>query len=461
MIAREEVEKTLARALVRGADFADIFIEKKTGNSIIVEDGKLEAINSGLTIGAGIRVISGEAIGFASVDSIDTEALLEAAGIASAIATEANPRPAQIAIPHEPRKMGTHSPPEQTADIAQKAEKAKIASKAAWGTDKRIRQVSVGYSDSERTICVADSHGGWICETSSATRLAVSIVAAEGNIVQTGHESPGNRQGFEFFEDNNPETTALTAANRALKMLDAKPAPTGAMPVVLNEGYGGVLLHEACGHGMEADLALKGASVFAGKVGSQVASTLVTAIDDPTLTDWWGSYLCDDEGTLAEKNTLIKDGIMMKYMHSRETARKMGEKTTGNGRRQSFRHLPIPRMSNTYIAPGKTPLEQMIRAIDYGFYAKALGGGQVNTINGDFVFAVAEGYMIEKGKITHPVRGATLIGNGAQALMAVEAVGSHLDAKAGMCGKDGQSVPVTTGQPAVMIAKLTVGGTSI
>lgn len=461
MITREVIDKILRSALSKGADFADVYLEEKATNIITAEDGKIETVSSGSTIGAGIRAISGDAVGFSSIDSIDEASMIEAAGIAAKIAKDAKTQGVSLKAPTGLKRFADKSTFVDKARIDEKADKLKAASRAAWGLDGRIKQVTVSYADQVKSFWLADSNGTWVSDARPSTRLAVHIVAAEGASVQTGYEGPGALEGFEFFNSFEPEEIAQKAARRALAMLAAKPAPTGEMPVLLEEGYGGVLLHEACGHGLEADLVLKSASVFAGKIGQQVASSVVTAVDDPTIPGWWGSYGCDDEGVQSRKNVLIENGVLAKYLHSRETARKMAQEPTGNGRRQSYRHIPIPRMSNTYIAPGQTAFDDMVASIDFGFYAKALGGGQVNTVNGDFVFGVDEGYMIEKGRITHAVRGATLIGNGLNVLMDVEAVGKNLSAKPGFCGKDGQSVPVTTGQPAIKIRRMTIGGTSL
>lgn len=459
MINIEVVEGILNIALAQGARFADLYAESKSSTSIVAENHEIEIINTGTVSGTGIRILAGEAAGFASIDSLEARELKSAAETARAVVN--SPAIQKAVCFQENRGIRPDRRTTESASINQKTDLVRKASEAGWARDRRIRQVSVGYVDQTKKVLVADSKGNWAEDEFSATRLTVSVVAADGPAVQTGHEGPGRLQGFEFFKQIDPTEVAILAADRALKMLEAKAAPTGEMPVVLEEGYGGVLLHEACGHGLEADLVIKESSVFGDRIGTKVASSEVTAIDDPTIESWWGSYSFDDEGVPARRNVLIEDGILCKYIQSRETARKTGAEPTGNGRRQSFRHLPIPRMSNTFIAPGKSSVDEMIASVKRGLYAKALGGGQVNTANGDFVFGVSEGYMIENGKIGRPVKGATLIGNGLQVLLDVAAVGVRLVAKPGFCGKDGQSVPVTTGQPAILVSRMTVGGTAL
>jgi len=321
--------------------------------------------------------------------------------------------------------------------------------------------VLVSYADSTRKVLIANSEGLVAADECILTRISVQVVARKGDIIQTGYESPGAQMGFEFFDRHSPEDAARIAAERALLMLEAKPAPTGRMPVVLEAGFGGVLFHEACGHGLEADLVQKDASVYRGRRGERVASRLVTAIDDATIAHGWGSFRFDDEGIDAQKTVLIEEGILRGYLHNRLTALREGVLPTGNWRRQSYGFLPLPRMSNTFIASGEASLEEMIGSVERGLYAKALGGGEVDPATGDFVFAVSEGYLIEKGKIAHPVRGAILIGNGPQVLEKIDLIGKGLDFKPGMCGKEEQEVPVSTGQPPLRISELTVGGTEI
>jgi TldD protein len=286
-------------------------------------------------------------------------------------------------------------------------------------------------------------------------------VAGRNGVIQVGQEAPGALSGPDFYLKHDPAASAITAARRALTMLDAGPSPTGKMTVVVNSGTGGVLLHEACGHGLEIDHVHKGASLYRGKVGQPVASEVVTASDNPTLPGQWGSYEYDDEGTPSQHTLIIEKGVLKEFLYDRHEAMKDGRESTGNGRRQSFRYAPVPRMSNTYIEPGGTDPADIIASTKSGLYAKKMGGGQVDPVTGDYVFGVSEGYLIEDGKIAAPVRGATLIGNGPRTLELIDAVGNDLSFEEGTCGKDGQGVPVTTGGPTFRITELTVGGTEI
>jgi TldD protein len=290
------------------------------------------------------------------------------------------------------------------------------------------------------------------------TRFGVNCVAVGDTGMQTGTEAPGRTLGFEIFDEIDPEDVARTAAERALTMLRARPAPRGKLPVVLKRGAGGVLFHEACGHGLEADLVDKDASVFRGHVGEEVASPLVTLIDDGTYAREWGTYAIDDEGAPAQRNVLIERGVLTDYMWDLVRARKHGRVSSGNGRRETYQHLPMVRMTNTFLLAGDGDPDDIIRDTEHGLYCVALGGGQVDTATGDFVFGITEAYMIERGEITEPVRAAQLIGNGPETLRLVDAVGSDFDTWAGTCGKDGQGVPVSSGQPTLRVAELTVGG---
>jgi TldD protein len=288
----------------------------------------------------------------------------------------------------------------------------------------------------------------------------VSCVASGDTGMQTGYEAPGRTVGFELFDEVDPADIAREAARRALEMLKARPAPSGTLPVVLKRGAGGVLFHEACGHGLEADLVGRDASVFRDKVGTQVASPLVNLVDDGTYAREWGTYAIDDEGHPAQRNSLIENGELTDYMWDHLRARKAGRQSSGNGRRQSYHHLPMVRMTNTYVLAGEEDPEEIIRQTPHGIYCVQLGGGQVNTATGDFVFGITEAYMIENGEITHPIRSANLIGNGPEVLRAIDAVGNDFSTWTGTCGKDGQGVPVSSGQPTLRVAAMTVGGTA-
>jgi TldD protein len=349
--------------------------------------------------------------------------------------------------------------PESVAK-ARKAEVLERADHAARTVSDSIRQVSATYADSRRRVLIANSDGLLVDDDRVRTRFGVSCVAAGDTGMQTGTEAPGRTVGFEIFDEIDPEEVARTAAERALTMLRARPAPRGRLPVVLRRGAGGVLFHEACGHGLEADLVDKDASVFRGQVGELVASPLVTLVDDGTYAREWGTYAIDDEGAPAQRNVLIEDGVLTDYMWDLVRARKHGRASSGNGRRETYQHLPMVRMTNTFLMPGADDPDDIIRDTAHGLYCVALGGGQVDTATGDFVFGITEAYMIERGEVTEPVRAAQLIGNGPETLRLVDAVGNDFDTWAGTCGKDGQGVPVSSGQPTLRVAELTVGGTA-
>lgn len=460
MIPDEVLQKTLKAALASGGDFADVFVEDKLTNAIRLEDGKIERAVSGRSKGAGVRVIAGGITGFAFTDEVSQEALIKTARAAGAVAkTQSN---LVIAVDLREKLPGLKHLVElwpETIARPAKAEIVRRADEAARGLSKEIRQVSVLYADSAQKVLLANSEGLLVRNERIYSRLTVQVVAMRNGVIQTGMESPGGQMGFEFFRHNPPEEVARLAGERALTMLAARPAPAGRMPVIIEAGSGGVLFHEACGHGLEADLVQKKASVYLNRLGERVASGIVTAIDDSTINQGWGSFCFDDEGSPAQKTVLIEAGRLSNYLHSRLTAQKAGCLSTANGRRQSYGHIPIPRMTNTFIAPGDSSFEEMIESTKRGLYAKTLGGGQVDTATGDFVFGVSEGYLIENGRVTTPVRGATLIGNGPRILEKIDLIASNLDFRAGTCGKEEQAVPVGTGQPTLRIAELTVGGT--
>ena len=335
------------------------------------------------------------------------------------------------------------------------------AEEVARSAADTITQVSARYGDSRRRILVANSDGTFAGDDQTRTMFSVSCVASGDAGLQTGTETVGLSVGFELFDRYDVEDLARRAADRALTKLAARPAPSGTLPVVIGPGSGGVLFHEACGHGLEADLVRKGATAFAGRLGEQVASPLVTLIDDGTMGDEWGHYAIDDEGRPAARNVLIEDGVLVDYMWDGLRARAEGRPSSGNGRRQSYRHLPMVRMTNTYLAGGESDPADIIASVDNGVYVARLGGGQVNTASGDFVFGMVEAYMIEDGQLTAPLREGQLIGNGPKVLQMIEAVGNDFEmGPPGTCGKDGQGVPVGDGVPTLRVAELTIGGTA-
>jgi TldD protein len=449
-------ERVLARALAHGGEFAEVFAERRSGLTLAIDESRIESVQSGAEEGAGVRVLSGGTTYFAHVDGLDPPDLERAAGEAAAAlrGDRAEPRPLRAAAT-SPQPV--ERPPEGVP-AARKAELLRELDERARAAGAEIAQAMASYGEARRTVAVANSEGLLSGDDRTRLRIGAQAVARRDGRVETGAETLGAHRGFELFDDD-PAAIAAAAARKALTLLDAGPAPTGSMPVVVGGGFGGVLFHEMTGHGLEADHVQKGASVYAGKLGEAVAQPLLTAYDDGRLPGEWGSDAIDDEGTPTQKTRVIEDGRLAGFLYDRRSAERDGVASTGNGRRESFRHLPIPRMTNTYIAPGETEPEAIIGEVEKGFYAVSFAGGQVDPATGDFVFGVSEGYLIEAGEVTRPCRGATLVGNCLQALAAIDAVGSDFWMKTGMCGKGGQKVPVGTGQGHVRIAAMTVGGT--
>jgi TldD protein len=458
MLEKNDLQEVLEIALKKGGDFAEIYLEQKTTTGVACEADKIERIVTGNDVGGGIRVITGENTLYAFTNDLSKKGLIK---VAEVISRAVQGTKKDLTLNLEKANSAVNFPiikrPEDVS-IDSKVDVVKKANNVARSIDERIKQVTVSYSDVVQNITVANSEGVFVEDERIRTRLVVNAVAAENGQIQTGYEAVGGHAGFEYLENNQPEELANQAVGRALLMLEAKPAPAGKMPVVMAGEAGGTMVHEACGHGLEADLVQKQLSVYGGKKGQKVASDLITVIDNGTLGQKYGSFRFDDEGTPSQKNILIENGILKDYMYDYLTAKKEGRNSTGNGRRESYQDRPIPRMTNTLIAPGKDKAEDIVRNTKHGLLVKKMGGGQVNTTTGDFVFEVTEGYLIEDGKITVPVRGATLTGNGPQALTIVDAVGGDLGFAIGTCGKDGQGVPVSDAQPTLRIPELVVGG---
>jgi TldD protein len=461
MLDPDVLERTLQHALRNGGDFAEVFAEDRRSSNARLDDGKVEEVVSGRDRGAGIRVVRGDTTGFAHTADLSEDGLRIAAEAAASAARSQGGATKTIALtrhdvpaPHDIAVLP------ETVDKRRKVELLARADSAARRESSSITSVTASYADSRRRILVANSDGLLTGDDQVRTRFMVQCVATGDTGMQTGHEGPGRTLGFEMFDEFSPEDIAQQAARRAHTLLDAVPAPSGRVPVVLKKGAGGVLFHEACGHGLEADLVKRDASVFAGRVGEQVASALVTLVDDGTYAREWGTYAIDDEGAPARRNVLIENGVLTDYMWDLVRARKEGRRSSGNGRRETYQHLPMVRMTNTFLLAGETDPEDIIRDVDYGIYCVQLGGGQVNTATGDFVFGVTEAYLIEKGRVTAPIRAAQLIGNGPEVLSMIDAVGNDFDTWAGTCGKSGQGVPVSSGQPTLRIREMTVGGTA-
>ncbi len=449
-------ERVLARALANGGDFAEVFAERRKGQTLAIDERRIESVQSGAEEGAGVRVVDGNTTYFAHVDGLDPADVERAAGEAAAAlgAEGREPRPLQA---HEATSLAIERRPEDV-QADRKAELLRELDERGRAKGAEIAQLNASYAEARREVVVANSDGLFSGDDRTRVRIGVQAVARRENTVETGAETLGAHRGFELLEDD-PGQIAEQAAGKALTLLDAVPAPSGSMPVVVGGGFGGVLFHEMTGHGLEADHIQKGASVYTGKLGEPVAEPLLNAYDDGRLPGEWGSDAIDDEGQPTQKTQVIEGGRLTSYLYDHLTARRDGVASTGNGRRESFRHLPIPRMTNTYIAPGDATPEEMIAELDHAFYAVSFGGGQVDPATGDFVFGVSEGYLIEGGKVTSPCRGATLIGNCLDALAAIDAVGDDFFMKTGICGKGGQKIPVGTGQGHVRVRAMTVGGT--
>ncbi len=439
---------------------AEVFAEDAATSGAMLDDRRIEELSSGRSRGAGLRVVDGETTGFAHTADLSESGLLAAARAAAAVAREGGNGVRTVALgPVDGHGRGDRTPPE-TVDKARKLELLTRADDAARSTGSAISQVQVGCGDSRRRVLIANSDGLFATDDQIRTRFNVMCIANGDTGMQTGYESLARTEGFEIFERHQVEDIARTAAARALVKLSARPAPSGEVPIVLAGGSGGILFHEACGHGLEADHIVKDASVYTGRVGEMVASPLVTLVDDGTVLGEWGNFAVDDEGCLPARNVLIKDGVLTDYMWDWLRARKEGRQSSGNGRRQSYQHLPMVRMTNTYLLAGNEDPDEIVAQTPSGVYVKRLGGGQVNTATGDFVFGTTEAYLIENGRITEPLRDANLIGNGPEVLRRIDAVATDFDMTPGTCGKDGQSVPVGCGQATLRITGVTLGGTA-
>jgi len=458
LVDSELARRVLERALRRGGDLAELYAEERGGFSLTLDDRKVERPQAGRELGASVRVVQGEATYFGHVDGLREDDLLRAAdSVSQALRGDARAPEAVARVESADGNPVGRRP--EDVDAGAKADLLRACEERARGAGDEVVQVRVSYGETRRRVEVWSSDGRAASDDRTRVRLGAQVVARREDRVETGTDTRGGHAGWELLEER-PEDVADSAARKALTMLDARDAPTGRLPVVVGNGFGGVLLHEAVGHGLESDAVQKRASVYAGKLGEQLAEPFVTAYDDGRRQNEWGSDGIDDEGIPTRRTTVIEDGRLTSYLYDVLRARKDGVDSTGNGRRESFRHLPIPRMTNTYFAPGDATPEDLIASIPRGLYAVSFGGGQVEPATGEFVFGVSEGYLIEDGKVTAPVRGATLVGSGLEALRAVDGIAADLEIATGFCGKAGQSVPAGVGQPHVRIRELTVGGTS-
>ena len=457
------LDRAFGTLLGPGIDFGDLYFQHARRESWTVEDGIVKDGAHSIEQGVGVRAISGEKTGFAYSDDINVDALLEASRSARAIARDGSVQPAHALAPGQGRALYVAQDPIDSLANEDKVEALRKIDRLLRAADPRVKQVMVGLSGGVDTILVARSDGVLAADVRPLVRLNVQVIVEHNGRRESGYAGGGGRYSYvELLADGKPEAWAREALRQALVNLEAIDAPAGVMQVVLGSGWPGVLLHEAVGHGLEGDFNRKGTSTYAGRMGQRVASPGVTIVDDGTLPGRRGSLNVDDEGTPTQCNTLIEDGVLVGYMQDTLNARLMNAKPTGNGRRESFAHLVMPRMTNTYMLAGTHDPQDMIRSVKKGLYAVNFGGGQVDITSGKYVFSATEAYLIEDGKVTAPVKGATLIGNGPETMQRVKMIGFDLalDEGVGVCGKDGQSVPVGVGQPSLLIDQMTVGGTA-
>ena len=439
---------------------AELFCEDRSSRSAMLDGGRIEELASGQERGAGIRVIVGDTTGFAHTADLSEQGLLAAARVAASVAREGGGQTQIVGLETLREHASGARVFHDEVDTAAKLELLRRADDTARSSSSSISQVQASYAEGRRRILVASTEGTFASDDQLRTRFNVVAVAMGDAGLQTGHESHARTEGFEMFDEIDVDELARRAAGRAVAKLQARPAPSGEVPVVLAGGSGGVLFHEACGHGLEADHIVKDSSVYCGQLGSLVASPLVTLVDDGTVTGEWGAFAVDDEGRPAQRNVLIEDGVLTDYMWDWLRARKEGRPSAGNGRRQSYQHLPMVRMTNTFLLAGDADPAEIVAQTPRGVYVAKLGGGQVNTATGDFVFGTTEAYLIEDGRITEPLRDANLIGNGPEVLRRIDAIADDFSMMPGTCGKDGQSVPVGCGQPTLRISSVTFGGTA-
>ena len=458
MIARDICQRVLRKAVSTGADYAEIFAENTVNHNINMIASKVDSIKDTVIAGAAVRVYKGMRSVMASTVDTSEEGLLRCAETAAEALGQGT---AQIDIVLKERIFGDIHPVKICPVSVSNKEKVEILKAgyfAAKEYDPCVVQVSGGLADVDHNILIANTEGLYAQDRQIRTRIAISAVADKGQGTQTGSCSPGRRMGLEMFDIVDPKAVGIKAAQQAATMAGAGYCPAGVMPVAIDNGFGGVIFHEACGHSLEASSVAYGTSQFAGKLGEKIANEKVTAIDDGTIPNAWGSINIDDEGTPAQRNVLIENGVLKSYMIDKFNGRRMGMASTGNSRRQSYAYTPTRRMTNTYIAPGTDKNEDIIGSIEYGLYAKQMGGGSVNPVPGEFNFAVNEGYMIRNGKICEPVRGASLVGKGSEVIQNIDMVGTELEMGQGMCGSSSGSVPTNVGQAMIRVSTITVGG---
>ncbi len=459
MISKKLARDVLNTALQSGGDFAEIYLEENFSNSITLDNGKVESVNSGITYGAGIRILKRFQSVYGYTNDLSRKGLMHLADTLShsydgeRILTVDNIKKVRIEKKHQPKV------PFNSISTEDKIARMKETSEIMENFDKKIVRASVSYSDTTKKVVIFNSEGKEFDDVRVRGRIYLMCVASKEGAIETGGVGPGAQKGMEFFDEEiDLKAMAKEVAETALLMLDAEECPSGKMPVIIGNGFGGVIFHEACGHPLEASGVARGLSIFSGKKGQQIASPIVSAVDDGTIEGGWGSGNIDDEGNKTQRTLLIKDGILNDYLIDNFSGRRMGLKGNGCTRRQNYRYEPTSRMSNTFILPGKSTPEEIIAATKFGLYAKSLGGGSVNPTTGDFNFACTEAYIVKDGKIAYPVKGATLIGSGKDVLMKVDMVGNDLARAQGMCGASSGSIPVDVGQPTIRLSEMTVGG---
>ena len=461
MLPIESIRRVLDTSLKNGGDLAEVYLENTERLSLKLDEGRLEQATQGNDIGGGVRVFYGNTAAYAYTDDLSEGSLLEAAEAASAAARGTNQMRVSLDLTKQESPITSQvKRPFEQMSTQEKADILRQMDQVTRQHSPHIVSVQCGYTETRRQVWIYNSDGVWAEDERAFLEFQGQVTAQKGDVRQSSATGIGGQMGLEFLNDRDPVQMMPDAADTALLMLDARPAPAGEMPVVITNGWGGVLFHEACGHCMEADFVTKGASAYAGLVGEKVGPEFLTAIDDGTIPGRRGTMRFDDEGMPTNRTVMIENGILKEYMWDLTEARRAGRASTGNGRRQSFRHMPMPRMTNTFIDAGPHDPQEIIRSVKKGLYAKKLGGGQVEIGRGDYVFTITEGWLIEDGKLTAPVRGATLVGNGPQTLRQIDMIGTDmsLDPGRGMCGK-GQWARVSVGQPTVRVPKLTVGGT--
>ena len=461
-LVQADIERYLSASLSAGGDYADLYFEYETSTSASLDESMVKSASQGISVGCGVRVISGERTGYAYTDDLSPERILHAARTAALIASGPAKQPVVGMTDRPLHNLYPVPLPSVEADVMAKVELVQRADKAARAYDPRIKEVRVSYADNLRRILVIGSDGSFGEDSQPLSRMSVFCIAKSENGSARGTSGGGGRVALDFFQtEKTPEHFAEEAARQAIIQLDAREAPAGEMEVVLGPGWPGILLHEAIGHGLEADFNRKKTSAFSGMLGRRVASDKCTVVDNGTIPGRRGSLNVDDEGNQTENTVLIEKGILKGYLSDKLSSRLMGIPNTGNGRRESYQHIPMPRMTNTYMLSGQDAPEDIIRSVKYGVYAVNFGGGQVDITNGKFVFSASEAYLIEDGNVTSPLKDVMLIGNGPDVLTKVSMVGNdlQLDEGVGTCGKDGQSVPVGVGIPTLKVDRLTVGGT--